>query len=113
MLRACSDNAAVFELGLANLIDSGEWGVRFTPYTETERIHDIPGRLDSIHKMLDDGGRCDRLVMTWLAKSSGGALDKDLRTYAGSRGTNELVIRAQTTARAVDYVTDQLRAFAN
>jgi hypothetical protein len=83
------------------------------PYTEHDRIDATPIRLATIHQILDDGGRCDRLVVTWLPKKSGGALDKELRTYAGSRGTNELVISARTTSRAVDYVTDQLRRFAS
>jgi hypothetical protein len=112
MLRLCRDNTDVYELGLANIVDSGDWGVRYMPYTEHERIDTIPSRLDTIHQLLDDGGWCERLVMTWLPEGSGEALEGNLRTYAGSRGVNELVIRAATTARAVDYVTDQLRSFA-
>jgi hypothetical protein len=112
MLRQCRENTEVYELGLANMIDSGDWGVRYMPYTEHERIDTIPSRLDAIHQILDDGGWCERLVMTWLTEGSNEILDGNLRTYAGSRGVNELVIRASATAQAVDYVTDKLRSFA-
>lgn len=113
MLRQCREHTETYELGLANLVDSGDWGVRYMPYTEHEKIDTIPSRLDTIHQLLDDGGWCDRLVMTWLADGAAGNLERNLRAYAGSRGINELVIRAETTARAIDYVTDQLRAFAD
>jgi hypothetical protein len=113
MLRECQEQSDLYQLGLVNLKDSGEGNVRYTPYTEHEPIDTNPTRLKTIHQLLDDGGQCDRLVMNWMAEASGGALDGNLRTYAGSRGSNELVIRAQTTARAVDYVTDQLRHFAS
>lgn len=113
MLRECETQAGVYQVGLVNLKDSGEGNVRYTPYTEHEPIDTNETRLKTIHQLLDDGGQCDRLVMKWVAAGSMGSLDGNLRTYAGSRGTNELVIRAQTTARAVDYVTDQLRHFAS
>lgn len=113
MLRECTEQANLYQIGLVNLKDSGEGNVRYTPYTEHEPIDTNPTRLKTIHQLLDDGGQCDRLVMNWIAGASGDALDDNLRTYAGSRGTNELVIRAQTTQRAVDYVTDQLRHFAS
>ncbi len=112
MLRECQSQTELYQIGLVNLKDSGEGNVRYTPYTENEPIDTNPIRLKTIHQLLDDGGQCDRLVMNWMAAASEGALEENLRTYAGSRGTNELVIRAQTTGRAVDYVTDQLRRFA-
>lgn len=112
MLRDWEANTGLYRLGLTNLVDSGEGGVRFTPYTEQDSLDATPIRMQTIHQILDDGGRCDRLVITWLTEQSGGALAKQLRTYAGSRGTNELVIGSQTSGRAVDYVTDQLRRFA-
>ena len=113
MLRECQDHTDIYQLGLVNLKDSGEGNVRYTPYTEHEPIDTNPTRLKTIHQLLDDGGQCDRLVMNWIAAGSGGELEGNLRTYAGSRGTNELVIRAQTTERAVNYVSDRLRAFAS
>lgn len=113
MLRVCTAHADVFQIGLVNLKDSGEGNVRYTPYTENEPIDTNQTRLTTIHQLLDDGGQCDRLVMNWMAAGSSGALESNLRTYAGSRGSNELVVRAQTTERAVNYVTDRLRHFAN
>lgn len=112
LLRDCRSHPELYEIGLTHLTDSGEGGVKYVPYTENEKIDSTPIRHQTITQILDDGGRCSRLVVTWLADSSGGALDKNLRTYAGARQSNELVVQAQTTARAVDYVTDQLRAFA-
>ena len=112
MLRGCQEHTEVYQVGLVNLKDSGDGNVRYTPYTEYDPIDTHPTRLKTIHQLLDDGGQCDRLVVNWIAASSGGALDGSLRAYAGSRGTNELVVRAQTTACAVNYVTNQLRAFA-
>jgi len=111
MLRECQDKTDIYQIGLVNLKDSGEGNVRYTPYTEHEPIDTNPTRLKTIHQLLDDGGQCDRLVMSWMADGSGGAFGGNLRTYAGSRGTNVLVVRAQTTERAVNYVTDQLRSF--
>lgn len=113
MLRECESQTMVYQIGLVNLKDSGEGNVRYTPYTEHEPIETNETRLKTIHQLLDDGGQCNRLVMKWLAEGSGEAIDVNLRTYAGSRGTNELVIRAQTTEQAVDYVTDRLRHFAS
>ncbi len=113
MVRKCQDHSELYQIGLVNLKDSGEGNVRYTPYTEHEPIDTNPTRLKTIHQLLDDGGQCDRLVMNWMATGSEGILDGSLRTYAGSRGTNELVVRAQTTERAVNYVTDQLRHFAS
>lgn len=112
MVRECQKHTHVYQIGLVNLKDSGEGNVRYTPYTEHEPIDTNRTRLRTIHQLLDDGGQCDRLVMNWLPATSDGALESNLRTYAGSRGTNELVIRAQTSERAVNYVTDQLRNFA-
>lgn len=112
MLRECQEKPNLYQLGLVNLRDSGEGSVRYTPYTERDPIDTHRTRLMTIHQLLDDGGQCDRLVMNWMADGSGDAIaGGNLRTYAGSRGTNELVIRAQTTEKAVNYVTDQLRTF--
>lgn len=113
MLRDCQSNSDRYLLGLVNLKDSGEASIRYKPYTEHEPIDTNPTRLRTIHDLLDDGGQCDRLAINWLAEGSGGALERNLRTYAGSRGNNELVIHAEATSRAVDYVTDQLRSFAS
>jgi len=113
MLRECQEQADVYQVGLVNLKDSGDGNVRYTPSTEHEPIDTNLTRLNTIHQLLEDGGQCDRLVMNWMSGSSGDALDENLRTYAGSRGANELVVRAQTTERAVNYVTDQLRHFAS
>ena len=112
MLRECQANTDQYQIGLVNLKDSGEGNVRYTPYTENEPIDTNPIRLQTIHQLLDDGGMCDRLVMYWLSAGSGGNLSSNLRTYAGSRGTNELVIRAQTSEKSVNHVTDRLRSFA-
>lgn len=112
ILRECPQHQNRYQLGLAHLTDSGEGGVKYVPYTEHDTIDATPIRLQTINQILDDGGRCSRLTMTWLPELSGGAIEKKLRTYAGSRQSNELVISAQTTARAVDYVTNQLRYFA-
>ena len=112
VLRECPQHQNLYQLGLAHLMDSGEGGVKYVPYTEHDSIDATPIRLQTINQILDDGGRCSRLTMNWLPEQSGGAIEKKLRTYAGSRQSNELVISAQTTARAVDYVTNQLRYFA-
>ncbi|QEL19357.1 hypothetical protein [Limnoglobus roseus] len=112
MLRECETNNDLYLLGLAHLVDSGEGGVRYVPYTEKDSIDAAPIRLQTIRQILEDGGRCSGLAMTWLPKGSGGVLEDKLRTYAGSRQTNQLVISAQANARAVDYVTDKLRFFA-
>ena len=112
MLRECPLHPKLYQLGLAHLVDSGEGGVKYVPYTEHDTIDATPIRLQTITQILDDGGRCSRLAATWLPEESGGAIEEKLRTHAGPRRTNELVISAQATARAVDYVTDKLRYFA-
>jgi hypothetical protein len=111
MLRECQHHPDLYQLGLAHLVDSGEGGVKYVPYTERDSIDATPIRLQTITQILDDGGRCSRLATIWLAEGSGGALEENLRTHAGPRRTNELVIAAQATSRAVDYATDQLRYF--
>jgi hypothetical protein len=111
MLRECQSHPDLYQLGLAHLVDSGEGGVKYVPYTEHDSIDATPIRLQTITQILDDGGRCSRLATIWLTEGSGGALEENLRTHAGPRRTNELVIAAQATARAVDYATDQLRYF--
>lgn len=111
MLRKCEDNNSEYELGVVSLTDSGDGVVKYHTKTEFDSIAAAPVRLDTIKQILDDGGRCDRLVITWMPKASKGALLQSLRTYAGSRGTNELVISAQISSKAVDYVTDRLRLF--
>lgn len=112
MLRECEQHQDTYHLGLTDLLDSDDVGVKYTTSTEHVRVDTKPVRLSTIHRILDDGGRCSKLVVTWLPKGSDGNLEDKLRTYGGSRQTNELVISAQTTARAVDYVTNRLRYFA-
>lgn len=49
-------------------------------------------------------------AIVWLPQD--GVFTNELRVLAGGNETNEIVISARTSAKAVDHVTSRLRTFS-
>lgn len=66
---------------------------------------------ESIRRLVKGGNaHCTHLRVTWLASDP--VPISDLVSYLGDREVNEIVVRRRGTAREIEYVTDQLRAFS-
>jgi hypothetical protein len=111
LLREGENHTDTYFAGCARLTDSLQGGIEYVPYTEHEPLHQARIRVDTIASILDDGGRCARLEVRWLASGSSGRLPQDLTCYIGGQRANELLIPANTSPEGVAYVASQLRHF--
>ena len=111
MLDNQEHDRRVYRLGSVRISDPADGTIAFHPHGDDESVSDAPSRHNAIKDLIKAGSRCKSIVVTWLAGASGEDLKDDLRTYLGPTATNELVIGAGTTGKAIDYVTEKLRHY--
>jgi hypothetical protein len=113
LVREVKANRRAYYFGASTWKNSDNGSTNFSvPTGEEQGDGTAPERDDAMAAYLKRGAPCNDLVVHWLPEGSSGNLVRELRTILGGRNRNQVVIQAETTARAVDYVTDQLRHFA-
>jgi hypothetical protein len=104
-------NKKLYLTGGLSLTDTSSGTASFHPSTDEEAADDAQERKAAINAYVEAGCSCEHIVVTFVPASSSGALIDELRVIVGARYGHEIVIQAQTSSQAVDYVTNQLRHF--
>lgn len=100
-----------FELGDLRLLDSDGGVATFKPNTEAESVDDLPARTEAVNALAKVSD-CDVLSIHWKIASNQSDGDPfTLTTICGGRFTHELIVRARTSSKAIDHVTNKLRQF--
>ncbi|HEY1189407.1 MAG TPA: hypothetical protein VGE74_17265 [Gemmata sp.] len=110
MVRAEARGGMPFRTSRTTLRTALGTHVAFERPTDEEAMSADEVASRSIAGLMSDGGRNEVLTVNFLADRSDDALEQDLLVIAGVARAHEVVIRAQSSARAIDYVTDQFRA---
>lgn len=111
MMRAEAKGATTFRTSRTNLRTVMGTRAEFHRPTDEEALSADDVALRSIVGLIDKGGGCEANTVNFLADQSGDILEQDLQVIVGAARPNEIVIRSEASAQAVDYVTDQFRAY--
>ena len=112
MLESRRENETIFTTGSLQLTDSQSGKIIVHPNTPEEEADDADERSAAIDAVLGDNRCvCDHLAITYLQSGSSNVLERDLRVSIGGRYDHEILVSAQASLQAVDYVTNQLRSF--
>lgn len=116
MLRRAEDEEEkkIYEIGDQNFIDSESCRTSINMHTPDDMPHAAACTKKAIQAHINsDDSECDRLVVFWKENDLNG-LKKPLRVQVGGVGhTHEVIVSSQTGAKAVDYVTNQLRRLSD
>jgi len=113
MLAERQKHATIYVPGSVQLTDSQSGKVSVHPNTPEEGTDDAAERGVAIDAILSHGSSvCDHLVITFLAETSEGQLERDIRITLGSKYDHEILVPSHATSTAIDYVTNKLRSFA-
>lgn len=109
-------NRRLYRIGDTQAFDSADTRYSVTPNDpENGTLADTRSGVRVNQQVLQDEGEFASLVVEWLREGSGDVLPANLRCVLGGPTRNRLhqmCVSSETSAAAVDYVTDQLRHFS-
>ncbi|QJW98671.1 hypothetical protein FTUN_6266 [Frigoriglobus tundricola] len=111
MMRAEANGATTFRTSRTNLRTAMGTRAEFHRPTDEETLSADDVAVRSIVGLINEGGDCQANTVNFLADQSSGILEQDLQVIVGAARPNEIVIRSEASSQAVDYVTDQFRAY--
>jgi hypothetical protein len=105
LIESHHDHAALCRLGDARVQDEQMGKATFTPPSRRHHLMSNVTREQAIRLYR----LCNELVVTWYLNKQEHDAQEELRTAVGKYGPHNIHVRAKTTGKAIQHVTDQLR----
>lgn len=105
LIERYQDFGELCRLGDARVQDEQRGSATFAPPTGRDHLMSNVTREQAIRLYR----LCNELVVTWFLSREAHGTQGELRTAIGKYGANNIHVRAKTTGKAVQHVTDQLR----
>ncbi|WP_169980465.1 hypothetical protein [Tautonia rosea] len=99
------DYGEMCRLGDARVQDEQRGSAKFAPPSGRDHLMSDVTREQAIRLYR----LCNELVVTWYLDREAHGAQGELRTAVGKYGANNIHVRAKTTGKAIQHVTDQLR----
>ena len=105
LIEKHQDFGELCRLGDARVQDEQRGSAKFAPPSGRDHLMSNVTREQAIRLYR----LCNELVVTWFLNREAHDTQGELRTAIGKYGANNIHVRAKTTGKAVQHVTDQLR----